>query len=203
MLFRSGVRNVFVVMGDPANIGDFPQAFDTFDVAPTALLQLVKQRFNAGVDQAGQDIGQPTSFVAACALSLSAPDPDREIKLLRKKLECGADFALTQPVFDAQVARDFFARYAAEHGPLQLPVLVGVLPLYSERHAGFLHNEVPGVNIPEAIQRRIAGAADAPAEGVRIALELLAELREIATIRGAYLQPPFRRYELEIGRAHV
>jgi homocysteine S-methyltransferase len=191
-----GVRNVFVVMGDPANIGDFPQASDTFDVAPTALLQLVKQRFNAGMDQAGQDIGQPTSFVAACALSLSAPDPAREIKLLRKKLECGADFALTQPVFDAQVARDFFARYAAEHGPLQLPVLVGVLPLYSERHAGFLHNEVPGVHIPEATQRRIAGAADVPAEGVRIALELLAELREIAPIRGAYLQPPFRRYEL-------
>lgn len=202
-----GVRNVFVVMGDPTAIGDYPDANDNYDLVPSGLLKLIKQGFNVGVDHAGADIGQPTSFFVGCAVNLTAPDFNKEIKTLRKKIEAGADFALTQPVYDVALARDYIRRYEAQHGPLQLPVLVGVLPLYNLRHATFLHNEVPGINIPEALQQRMAGAGEGggAAEGIRIACELLAELREVPALRGAYLMPPFSRYDMAaeiIERAH-
>jgi homocysteine S-methyltransferase len=190
-----GVRNVFVVMGDPTAIGDYPNANDNYDVVPSGLIKLVKQHFNVGVDYAGTDIGPPTSFLVGCAVNLSAPDVDKEIKTLRKKVAAGADFALTQPVYDAAPARAFIRRYEDMHGPLTLPILAGVLPLYNTRHANFLHNEVPGISIPEALRARMAQAGQSGApEGVRIAVELLTELRDV--VRGAYLMPPFGRYEL-------
>jgi homocysteine S-methyltransferase len=190
-----GVRNVFVVMGDPTSIGDYPTAMDNYDVVPSGLIKLIKQGFNAGVDHAGAGIGQPTSFLVGCAVNLAAADPDKEVRTLRRKIEAGADFALTQPVYEAELARDFVDRYAAAHGPLRLPLLVGVLPLFNARHAAFLHNEVPGITIPEALQARMMGAGeDGPAEGVRLAAALLAELRDV--VQGAYLMPPFGRYDL-------
>ena len=190
-----GVRNVFVVMGDPTSIGDYPTAMDNYDVVPSGLIKLIKQGFNAGVDHAGAGIGQPTSFLVGCAVNLAAADLDKEVRTLRRKIEAGADFALTQPVYEAGLARDFVARYAAAHGPLRLPLLVGVLPLFNARHAAFLHNEVPGITIPEALQARMAAAGEAgPAAGVRLAAALLAELRDV--VQGAYLMPPFGRYDL-------
>jgi 5,10-methylenetetrahydrofolate reductase len=123
----------------------------------------------------------------------------REIKVLRRKQKNGADFALTQPVYETGAARAFLRRYAEGHDPLELPILVGVLPLANARHAHFLHNEVPGVIIPENIRERLRRAGDAnasQAEGIKIALELLQELREIPSIHGAYLMPPFGRYEV-------
>jgi methionine synthase I (cobalamin-dependent)/5,10-methylenetetrahydrofolate reductase len=190
-----GVRNVFIVMGDPTSIGDYPTAMDNYDVVPSGLIKLIKQGFNAGVDHSGAGIGQPTSFLVGCALNLAGADVDKEIRTLRRKIEAGADFALTQPVYEAGAARDFIARYEALFGPLRLPLLVGVLPLYNARHAAFLHNEVPGVTIPAALRARLEAAGDdAPAEGVRQAATLLAELRGV--VQGAYLMPPFGRYEL-------
>jgi homocysteine S-methyltransferase len=190
-----GVRNVFVVMGDPTSIGDYPNAMDNYDLVPSGLIKLIKQGFNAGVDHAGADIGQPTSFLAGCAVNLNAADPDKEIRALRRKIEAGADFALTQPVFEVEPARAFLRRYADQHGPLRLPLLAGVLPLVSTRHAAFLHNEVPGIVIPEPLRRRMEAAGnDGPAEGVRIAQELLAALHGL--VQGAYLMPPFGRYDL-------
>lgn len=190
-----GIRNVFVVMGDPTAIGDYPNANDNYDLVPSGLIKLIKQGFNAGVDHAGSDIGQPTSFFVGCALNLCAPDVDKEIKTLRKKLEAGADFALTQPIYETQLAREFLRRYTELHGPLPLPILAGVLPLYNQRHASFLHNEVPGITIPEKLRQRIAQAGEqAPAVGVQIAVELLQELQDV--VQGAYLMPPFGRYEL-------
>jgi homocysteine S-methyltransferase len=190
-----GVRNLFAVMGDPTHIGDYPNAADNYDLVPSGLIRLIKRNLNVGRDQAGSPIGQPTGFLVACALNMNPPDPDREIRVLRKKIEAGADFALTQPVFDPQVARDFLARYADQHGPLELPILAGLLPLYSTRHARFLHNEVPGIVISEATMARIEAAGeDAPQEGVRIAQELIEELREVA--QGLYLMPQFKRYDL-------
>jgi homocysteine S-methyltransferase len=116
---------------------------------------------------------------------------------LRRKEAAGADFALTQPVYETRAARKFLNHYAEKHGPLALPILVGVLPLVNERHANFLHNEVPGVVIPDATRERLRRAGDrSREEGVKIALELLEELREIPEIRGAYLMPPFGRYEI-------
>ncbi len=94
------VRNVFVVMGDPTAIGDYPDAMDNYDLAPSGLVKLIKQGFNAGVDHAGTDIGQPTSFFVGSALNLTAPDLERELELIRRKIEGGADFVLTQPIYE-------------------------------------------------------------------------------------------------------
>ena len=190
-----GVRNIFVVMGDPTAVGDYPEAMDNYDLVPTGLINLVKTHFNAGVDHAGADIGGQTSFFVGCALNLGAHDLEHEIRLLRKKMEAGADFALTQPVYAPQVAERFLEAYRRLHGPLEIPVLAGVLPLFNDRHAAFLHNEVPGIDIPEAIRRRISAAGDeGQREGVRIAVELLSGLQGL--IQGAYLMPPFGRYDM-------
>jgi homocysteine S-methyltransferase len=190
-----GVRNLFVVMGDPTAIGDYPEAMDNYDLVPTGLIRLVQQNFNAGVDHAGVDIGGATSFFVGCALNPGAQDLERELNLLHKKIDCGADFALTQPVFDPAVISRFRQAYQDRFGELALPLLIGLLPLYNERHASFLHNEVPGIIIPEALKQRIEKAGDrAPQVGVAIALELLDQMKD--QVQGAYLMPPFGRFEL-------
>jgi methionine synthase / methylenetetrahydrofolate reductase(NADPH) len=189
------VRNIFVVLGDPTSIGDYPDAMDDYDLVPSGLIQLIKQGLNAGMDHAGADIGEATSFFVGCALNLCAQDPEREMRVLRKKIDAGADFALTQPVYEPDLAQNFIEAYKDRYGPLALSLLVGVLPLYSSRHAAFLHNEVPGIQIPESIREQIAAAGDqAPQEGVRLAVGLLESLSSI--VQGVYLMPPFHRYDL-------
>jgi homocysteine S-methyltransferase len=189
------VRNLFVVMGDPTQIGDYPEAHDNYDVVPSGLIQLIKQNLNAGVDQAGNSIGQPTSFLVGCALNMGAQDLDKEIKTLHKKIEAGADFALTQTIFDPAKVEHFLKRYEQLYGALKLPLLVGILPLYGSRHAAFLHNEVPGIDIPDAIRSRIDAAGEvAPKTGIAIAQELLLALKGM--VQGAYLIPPFGKYEM-------
>jgi len=190
-----GVRNVFVVMGDPTAIGDYPDAMDDYDVVPSGLIKLIKQGFNAGVDHAGADIGQPTAYFVGGALNLAPNDVAHEVKVLRRKVQAGVDFLLTQPIYDAEAARQVPDAYAARYGPLGVPVLVGILPLYGVRHARFLHNEVPGIAIPPTVVTRLEAAGDdAPQEGVRIATELVAAVRDWAG--GAYLMPAFNRYDL-------
>lgn len=191
-----GLRNVFVCMGDPTRIGDYPDAMDNYDIVPSGLIKLIKQRMNTGVDQAGNSLGQPTSFTVGCALNMGAEEPDKEIDVLRKKIAAGADFALSQAVFEPQVAERFLRRYEELEGhALELPVLMGVMPLYSLKHARFLDNEIPGINIPPAIMQRIEDAGeDAAAEGVRIAQELLRDMKDF--VRGAYIIPAYGRYEL-------
>jgi homocysteine S-methyltransferase len=190
-----GVRNLFVVMGDPTAIGDYPEAMDGYDLVPSGLIRLIKHGFNRGVDHAGSSIGQPTNFLVGCALNLGAADLDAEIKVLRRKIEAGADLALSQPVYEASVVRRFRAQYEQRYGPLQLPIFVGILPLYSARHAEFLHNEVPGVTIPEAARACMRRAGqDGAREGVRMASDLLAELTGL--VQGVYLMPAFNRFDL-------
>jgi homocysteine S-methyltransferase len=190
-----GVRNVFVVMGDPTAIGDYPEAMDNYDLAPTGLIRLIKQGFNTGVDHSGSEIGQPTSFHVGAALNLAPPDLKRELQLLKRKLANGADFFLTQPVYDPSVAKAFFETYSAGNGEVGKPILVGILPLFGTRHANFLHNEVPGIEIPDAIRARIeAAGSDGPKEGVRIAIELIEAVRPWA--QGVYIIPAFGRYDL-------
>lgn len=188
------IRNLFVVMGDPTHIGDYPEAMDNYDIVPSGLIQLIKTRLNSGVDQAGRSIDQPTHFVVGCAVNLEARDRGREMKLLRKKQANGADFGLTQPIFDAQRAQDFIAAYEAEYGGPMLPVVAGIQPLYSAGNAEFLHNEVPGISIPTEFRERMHAAADPQREGVEIARELLLQLRP--RIQGVYMIPQFGRYDL-------
>ncbi len=189
------VRNIFAVMGDPVATGDYPQATDAYDVVPSGLVKLIKQHFNLGIDHAGTSIGAPCSFTAGVACDLGARDIARELKALRKKIEAGADYALTQPIFDPAAARAFLKRYEDEYGKLTLPLLAGVLPLASSRHAEFLHNEVPGITLTDAIRERMRRAGDnGRQEGLQIARELWLELMEFA--QGVYIMPPFGRYEL-------
>lgn len=189
------VRNIFACMGDPVATGDYPQATDAYDVVPSGLVKLVKQHFNQGIDHAGASIGAPCSFTAGVACDLGAREVAREIKTLRRKIEAGADFCLTQPIYDVQVAREFLKRYADEYGKLELPILAGVLPLVNARHAEFLHNEVPGISIPKEIRERLRRAGDAEqTEGMNIAVELWQALMQF--VQGVYIMPPFHRYEL-------
>lgn len=191
-----GIRNVFVVMGDPTAIGDYPEATDNYDLVPSGLIKLIKQGFNLGVDHAGISIGQPTTFFVGAALNPCSPEPDNEIKNLVRKLNAGADFFLTQPIFDPATLREFFDRFATKTGhSLDRPVLVGILPLASEKHANFLHNEVPGIVIPESMRQRMERAKDQGIrEGVRIALELIEQIKPWAS--GIYLMPQFNRYDV-------
>ncbi|MFC2055185.1 bifunctional homocysteine S-methyltransferase/methylenetetrahydrofolate reductase [Chloroflexota bacterium] len=190
-----GIRNVFVVMGDPTSIGDYPDVMDDYDLVPSGLIKLIKDNFNDGVDQSGADIGQPTSYLVGCALNLCPPDSERETKILHRKLLAGADFFLTQPVYEPEIAERFLKRYTEEFGPLETPILVGVLPLYGPWHASFLHNEVPGITIPDAILRRLMDTGEqSPQEGVFVALELIEQMK--SWVSGIYLMPSFSRYNL-------
>jgi homocysteine S-methyltransferase len=193
-----GIRNLFVVLGDPARIGDYPSATDTTDIVPTGLIELVKRSLNEGTDQLGSSIEEPTSFTVGCAVNINPADIDKECKLLKKKVESGADFALSMPTFSADTLRTFRKSYEERHGPLELPILVGALPLVTARHAEFIHNELPGVSIPDDIRARMAGAGGKKRaeerEGLAIAIDLVRELR--ADAAGIYLMPPFGRYDL-------
>jgi homocysteine S-methyltransferase len=190
-----GIRNIFVVMGDPTAIGDYPEAMDDYDLVPSGLIKLIKQSFNIGIDHAGADIGQPTSFFVGCALNLTSAQPEQEIKNLFRKLEAGADFVLTQPIYEPHLAMKFLQQYGEQHGALNVPVLVGVLPLFSPRHAAFLHNEVPGIHVPTEINARMVSAGKQASQvGVQIALELIDQMKSFAS--GIYLMPQFGRYDL-------
>jgi methionine synthase / methylenetetrahydrofolate reductase(NADPH) len=189
-----GIRNIFVVMGDPTSIGDYPEAMDNYDLVPSGLITLIKRNFNLGRDHAGVEIGQPTSFFVGCALNLDPQDPEREMKNLRRKLQAGADFILSQPVFESQAATRFLKAYEERYGPLKPPIITGILPLVSHRHAAFLDNEVPGIHIPENVFRRLQASNDPAQEGVQIALELVDEMNSWAS--GIYLMPQFHRYDL-------
>jgi methionine synthase / methylenetetrahydrofolate reductase(NADPH) len=189
------IRNVFVVMGDPTAIGDYPDASDSYDLVPTGLIRLIKEGFNTGVDHAGGEIGQPTTFFVGAALNLCSNDPEHEIRVLRRKLDAGADFFLTQPVFEVKRTLAFLKIYEDQYGELNTPILAGVLPLVTDRHARFLHNEVPGIKIPQPIQDRMATAGeDMAGEGEKIALELVEEIKD--HFQGVYFIPSFNRFDM-------
>lgn len=192
--YALGIRNLFVTMGDPTRIGDYPEAMDSYDIVPTGLIQLIKQQFNVGIDKSGAAIDQATNFVVGCALSLTPNDPEHEMKLLRKKVRNGADFALTQPVFDPAKAKAFVELYEATYEEPMIPIVAGVYPLYNSRNAEFLHYEVPGMVIPESQRERMRLAEHPQETGVQIAQEILQEIRPF--VQGVYLMPAFGRYDL-------
>jgi methionine synthase / methylenetetrahydrofolate reductase(NADPH) len=190
-----GIRNVFVVMGDPTAIGDYPEAMDNYDLVPSGLIKLIKQGFNAGVDHAGTSIGQPTSFFVGAALNLCPPDAEREIKNLHRKVLAGTDFFITQPIYRVQDGPSLLERYEAKYGSLNRPVLAGILPLVSVRHATFLHNEVPGIFIPDEMRQRIEEAGEDGARvGVEMAVELIRQIKGWA--HGIYLMPQFHKFDM-------
>lgn len=191
-----GLRNLFVTMGDPTRIGDFPEAMDAFDIAPSALIGTIAGQMNAGQDLGGNDIGRPTAFTVGCALNMFADDLDHELDVLERKMAAGAHFALGQAVFEPERIHRFHDAFHARHGqPFQLPVLMGIMPLFGVRQARFLHEEVPGITIPTTIFERLDRAGErAPEEGVAIARELVDAVRP--HVAGAYVIPALGKYEL-------
>ena len=182
-------------MGDPTAIGDYPEAMDNYDLVPSGLIKLIKQGFNEGVDHSGTSIGQPTNFFVGAALNLCASEPEQEIKNLRRKIQAGADFFLTQPIYRPEDGSVFLSAYEKKHGKLEQPILVGVLPLVSLKHANFLNHEVPGISIPDKIIQRMEAAGEhAAEEGVHIAVELIEQIRPWA--HGVYIMPQFSRFDL-------
>ena len=183
-----GVRNVFTVMGDVPITGDYPQATAVTDVTASGLIRLMAG-FNRGFDANGRELDSPTSFFIGAALNLNAPDLDRELRVLERKVAAGAHFLLTQPVY----APEDVERVETTLGGFPLPVIMGVLPLRSVRHARFLHNEVPGIVTPLHVLDRIERAGEgAAAEGIAISRELLSAVAD--RIAGAYFMPPFERF---------
>ncbi len=192
-----GLRNIFVVMGDPTSIGDYPEATDNYDLVPSGLVKLIKQGFNMGVDHSGTSIGQPTNFFVGAALNLCPQDMDNEVKNLNRKIKAGADFFLTQPIYRPTDGPNLIEAYEAKHGKLDKPILAGVLPLVSAKHANFLHNEVPGVFIPDEARRKIENAGDTESGvkvGVELAVELIEQIKGWAS--GVYFMPQFHRYDM-------
>lgn len=190
-----GIRNVFVVMGDPTSIGDYPEAMDNYDLVPSGLIKLIKQGFNTGVDHSGTSIGQPTNFFVGAALNLCPPDMQSEIKNLHRKVNAGADFFLTQPIYRSEDGPKLLESYEAKYGKLDKPILVGILPLVSTRHVNFLHHEVPGIFIPEGIRQRVDAAGEEGAKaGVEIAAELIDQLK--AWAGGVYIMPQFNKFDM-------
>jgi homocysteine S-methyltransferase len=167
-------------------MGDYPFSTPVYDVDSVGLLRIAAG-LNAGVDPAGKEC-EPTSFVLATGAEPGAHDRDRELRRLEDKKRAGAELVMTQPVYDPRTLE----RFLDDAAPLGLPVMVGVLPLASQRNAEFLHNEVPGMQIPQDIRARMAKVGSGPtarAEGIRIAQEALAAVKQ--RVAGAYVMPPF------------
>lgn len=190
-----GIRNVFVVLGDPTTIGDYPQASNNYDLVTPGLIKLIKENFNQGRDYSGAELNQPTSFFVGCAANPTAADLDEELRNLHGKIEAGADFILTQPIFEAETLARYLERYAERYGALNRPFIAGVLPLYSYRHAEFLHHEVPGITIPDTFRARMKAAGqEAMWEGVQIAEEVISAIKPY--VQGVYIMPAFNRFDL-------
>jgi homocysteine S-methyltransferase len=189
-----GVHNLVVITGDPPKMGDFPDATPVYDLDSIGLLRLVNG-MNRGFDPGGKPLGGATRFLCATGAEPAASDYEREIRRLRQKVEAGAELVMTQPVYDVAV----LDRFLDDTRDLGVPVLVGLLPLASYRNAEFLHNEVPGMSVPEPIRdrmRKAGNAEDGRKEGVAIAREMLAAVRH--RVDGAYIMPPFGRFELAL-----
>lgn len=181
-----GIRNILAVTGDPANIGDYPSATSVFDIDSVGLVRILS-RMNQGIDLAGYSVGAKCGFTICCAYNPTALDQDVELDRLKRKADAGANVIYTQPVFDCEGAEQALD----DARRVGLPVLIGVMPLRSQRHAEFMHNEVPGISIPEALRRRMAEAPDDEA-AARIGLEEATALSKwvAGKASGLYLMPP-------------
>jgi len=187
-----GLKNILVITGDPANIGDYPHATSVFDVESVGFIRAVK-RFNEGRDLMGNSIGMKTNFLIACAANPVADDMGYELEKLERKVEEGAQIIFTQPVLEVHSMEEFVRKI--DH--LKIPVMVGIMPLRSYRHAEFLHNEIPGINIPDSVREkfRVAGKNGAVL-GVELAADFLRESKHM--VAGAYMLPPFKKYHMVV-----
>lgn len=187
----SGVRNILALTGDPPSLGDNIASTGVFDVDSIGLIRIISG-MNQGADSAGTSIGRNANFTILCAVDPTKADLEEEARRLHLKIEAGAEFVMTQPIFDPQVWLDFLKIYGEPKLPI--PVMIGILPLQSSKHAEFLHNELPGITLTTEARHRMKLAGEhGRQEGIKMAQELLLELRQHA--EGVYLMPSFGRYE--------
>ena len=191
-----GLRNLLIVTGDPPKMGPYPDATAVFDVDSIGLTNLVNH-LNRGLDPGGNAIGKPTCFAIGVGVNPVAIDLEQELKRFNWKVDAGAEFAITQPVFDAAQLEKFFKRVGDKH----IPVIAGIWPLVSVRNAEFLANEVPGVSVPDDVIARMRRANEkskehAVAEGIAIAREMLDRVRPL--VQGIQVSAPFGKVELAL-----
>lgn len=188
-----GMRHVLPLTGDPARVGDHPGAASVYDVNSVELIAIIK-RLNEGFSQAGKAINRATGFVIGCTFNPNAKNMDAQVQRLERKVAAGAQYAMTQPVFDIRLVEKMQQRTAH----LPIPIFTGVWPLLSGRQAEFLHNEVPGIVVPDAVRSDMAGreGEDGRARGVKLAQEIAREA--LARFPGVYLITPFLQYQTTV-----
>jgi homocysteine S-methyltransferase len=194
-----GLRNILLVTGDPPKLGDYPDATAVFDIDSIGLTNMVR-RLNSGVDVGGNAIGEPTSFCIGVGVNPGALDLKREVSRFEWKVDAGAEFAISQPVFDVEQ----FLVFLDKIRHVRIPIMAGIWPLASYRNAEFMNNEVPGVSVPRDLLERMRGTASKEAarlEGVAIAREMLQALEP--HIQGAQISAPFGRYQTAVDVAAV
>jgi len=184
-----GLRNVLALTGDPPSLGNYPNSTAVYDVDSVGLIGIL-QRMNEGVDIGGNPIGAPAGFTIACGVDPTRDDLHEEARRLKRKIAAGAHFVMAQPIFEL----DRWRRFLDIYGTVEIPVLLGVLPLQNTRHAEFLHNEVPGIVLTDGIRQRMADAGnDGRHVGIALAQELIVEAKDL--VQGIYMMPSFGRYE--------
>ena len=185
-----GIRNLMLITGDPVQSGDYLKASDVFDLDSIGLIRLAAA-LNRGVDLTGKAVDRPTSFLIGCGANPTAVDLDHDVERLYQKLAAGADYVFTQPLYDP----GDLERYLKRIPDVKIPICVGILPLRNSKHAEFLHNEVPGMRVPDAIRDRMRSAGDkGPEMGITIAREFLEQVKPMTS--GIYLMPPFNRFDM-------
>jgi homocysteine S-methyltransferase len=187
-----GIRSVIALTGDPPQSGSYPTATGVWDVKSPGFIRIIKQ-LNQGLDWAGNSIGRPTNFLIACAVNPMADDLDYELDWYHQKVEAGADFAITQPLYDLEQLDRFFSRVPNP----RIPTVIEVMPLQSYKHAEFCHNELAGVVIPEEHLRRMKEAGERGIEvGFELAHQYLLDVMKDPRVDGVLYVPSFHRYEM-------
>jgi methionine synthase / methylenetetrahydrofolate reductase(NADPH) len=187
-----GIKDILALTGDPPSLGDYPQATAVYDVDSIGLVSVI-QKLNSGFDFFGNSIGKPTNFSIGVAFNPTAPDYNLELSRLQQKIEAGGQYVFTQPMFDI----DLIKRSVDDIAKYNLPIMLGILPLVSYKHAEFLHNEVPGITIPKNLRDKMNQAGEkSSAAGQDIAIELIEQSR--GYIGGLYLMPSFGKFEVSM-----
>lgn len=192
--YALGIKNLCIITGDPPKLGDYPDCTAVYDVDSIGLARITNL-LNHGMDMAGNPILPPTKLLIGVGADPGSVNFEREITRFQQKVEAGAEYVMTQPVYDIKTLEYFLNRVAKLN--IKIPVIIGIIPLRSYKNAEFLHNEVPGMQIPEAIRERMRLAGENGAmEGIKIAQESLKEAKQM--VQGVYMMPPFNRVDLAV-----
>ncbi|MGN1402024.1 MAG: bifunctional homocysteine S-methyltransferase/methylenetetrahydrofolate reductase [Bacillus sp. (in: firmicutes)] len=190
-LHTLGLDEILVITGDPSRVGDFPGATSVYDLSSMDLIGLIKQ-FNEGISYSGKPLGQKTNFKVAAAFNPNVKYLHKAVERMEKKIKAGADYFLSQPIYSIKQLENIHQAT----GHLSTPVFLGIMPLTSYRNAEFIHNEIPGIVLPDAVLKAMEKAGDNPVkaqrEGIAIAKEMVDAVME--RYKGIYLITPFQRY---------